>query len=65
MILRSPPVIASYPDDWPTVISSLVVSSHWLKMSAIMDFYLKYVYPTHGILRKFPCCGKNDVILED
>ena len=35
---RSPPVIASYPDDWLRVISSLVVLSHQLKMSAIIDF---------------------------
>ena len=35
---RSPPVIVLYPDDWLRVISSLVVLSHWLKMSAIMDF---------------------------
>ena len=35
---RSPPVITWYPDDWLRVISSLVVSSHRLKMNAIMDF---------------------------
>ena len=38
MNLRSPPVITSYPGDWPRVISSLVVSSHRLKMSVIKDF---------------------------
>ena len=39
MNLRSPPVITSYPGNWPRVISSLVViSSHRLKMSAIKDF---------------------------
>ena len=35
---RSPPVIALYPDDWLRIISSLVVLSHRLKMSASMDF---------------------------
>ena len=38
MNLRNPPAITSYSGDWLKVISSLVVSSHWFKMSSIMDF---------------------------
>ena len=38
MNLRSLPFITSYPADWPRVISSLVVSSHRLKISAIKNF---------------------------
>ena len=37
MNLRNPPAITLYSSVWPRVISSLLVSSHWLKMSAIMD----------------------------
>ena len=49
--LRSPPVITSYSGDWPRVISPLlVVSSHWLKMTSIMDGFLVYnvLFPLMG-----------------
>ena len=38
MNLRNPPAITLYSGDWPRVISSLVASSHWSRMSSITDF---------------------------
>ena len=40
MNLRNPTVIKSYSGDWPRVFSVLVVLSHQIKSSSIMDFFV-------------------------